>query len=927
MQTPGAGASHGGGEPDGSSTGQSRNWTHWNNPSSSRAFESNSLPPLHGGGTHPPRNPRPTGGPDPRILSERLAEISWNATLTNTSQLNSSEGSRGSNGYANGERVPGAAEANAGPVPLTTGSRSFRNSGDQGFPSSFSGGSRIPQSPATNRPPPPPSPLMPRPTGGINHNPQMEASARKLPELKTSSHTESSITSTPSELYAGGIQAIPSHSGAIRVTRWPSARQRPRAYRKKSTTSSAPSHARTHRKKRGSLQTRPAGPSAGQTTDSGRLFGEPTVTSQQAAPVDSCNFGLPPQHVGVVPSIMPSGGEQEVPLEPQDQNISPARREYTGGAGQYTSTKPLREQTFLGSSSRSFRGRPPPGLPVPGIRHYFRPEDWSTATSGESAHILDPFPRTAVYQPPPEAQPPELGAADSEFSFKKPHRVTTFPGWSWKTKSNAVGLKEFSKKAAGQTNRFAKKLMVNVPKTLVQSGKKALGLAAPTYEERYDRYLNMSSSPGEGVDLRALEIKRARNPKRLTSEELRVLAMEKMEVDHAALEVGSQNSGINRSMSDRGVRRWQAEIAALERNASTTLDGPSLEGTFTNNPRYPLSMPPQWFLTTPEDRDIVPGVLQQQGQETGQNTAFYIQREASQAGDHHAGQKPVGRYDHSPPSLPHVSDILRHPPSSPHEQYILPPVRLVQDPTEGGQLQIDDANNLGPQAQGRLPENAPPLSKEEIDAILSTRVTLSPESRPPGKPYEWTEERIVAGCTAFEDWDLGEIEKAFGRKKLSDPTPEPRCSNEGEEAGGTKCGGHPASNTEDAGAEERRTDSLGLTPAPSYLPESSGGSGAKGGAFFLSGTRAEEEQRPRATLVLEGFSVTPPRILASSFSLPGSQTTHSTRPGSSRSYRSEPRPLRLDVGVGREESAVENEMSEGGEKEGEEGKERRQWQE
>ncbi|KAI9868045.1 MAG: hypothetical protein M1813_006790 [Trichoglossum hirsutum] len=919
IQTPRVSTLRRDGEPGSSSTTQAGNEIH-RNASSSGVSRSDLLPPPDGGGlgTTPSRTPQPTDAPDPRTLSERLAEAAWGAMFVNIPPLNSSEESRSSSGHANSGIILGANRANTGgfapsqlghpvstasPAPPTTGLGGLYNSGDQGFPPLSPVGVGNPHNSAADRPSQ--FPLVLRPTGDINYNPQRETSTSQLPRPGTSSDKDSSITHTPCELYADGIQAIPSPSGAVRLTRWPSAKRGPRGYRKE-TTPPTPSHARIHRERRDSSQLQPAGPSADQLVDSDRLLDGP-ATPHQAAPLDSRNSEpLPQQHVGVAAS---SNGGQEG-LEPQDQNTSPVKLEHTSGAKQRTGGESSRARESLGVPPRSFRGRPPPGIPMPTVSPYFRPADWGTAPGG-SGYFPEPFrdgdeecyPRTPVYQPFPEERP-DFGAAGSEFPSRKPHRATTVSSWRRKTKSNAVGLKELSKKAAGQTNKIAKKLVVDVPKNLVQSGKKALGLAAPTDQERYERYLHISSPLREGVDLRALELKRARNPKRLTSEELRVLAMEKMEVDYAALEVGSQKSDINRSMSDGGVRRWQAEIAAFERKES--MGHPSLVGTSVSETwGHPLPMPPQWFLTTPEGLDIAPGVLQQK-QEGGQNATFYTQKVASQ-GDPHAGQDPMG-YLHAPPIL-HPSVVPHPPPPLPH-QHTLPPMPQRQDLTEG-QLQIDDMS-LGP--RGPLPENTPPGM--EARSILSARVTSSPDSRPAGKPYELTEERIAAGCTADdEDWDPGEIKRTFGRKNtISDPTSELDCSNEVE---GSEHDGRLEGSI--AVGEEERMDSRGLTPG--FSPR---GSVSSAGRALTADSVGVDEQQRLAAPSADGASVNSPRVLSSGFFLPSSPTTS---PGSSRSSRSrrssrsstESRPLGLGVGRGREEGVVGEVVPEEDEGEDEEG--------
>ncbi|KAH0537669.1 hypothetical protein FGG08_005534, partial [Glutinoglossum americanum] len=750
-------ALHGGEESGGSSTTPLGYEGYWN-ASSPRVPRSGFLPPGDGVIAPPARRPEPADACDPRALSERLAEVSWTSMLMSIPPLNISEESPG--GPATSGMVLNPSRTN-----LDESARSPRaqleyhaNMSDPTFPSTMPSRYRTPDQNWTS--------LFPESAGvhpslAVDGSPQPSLESRPLWDINNNLQRE-----TGTDM---GQSTVP-------------------------TANSGTGNGGAHTPSRFQQAELLASP----LMDIGQFLNQPAA--QQVASLRNEDPELSPRDISAA--------------------ISPTDR-----TGQDTGESSSRRKSW-GFSSKRFRRRAPTDLPPLQTPVNFRPIDWGSQSLDVARSPIDPlqkeggedYARMPVYEQSSEVRS-DLGVAGSELRSRKPRRVATLSGWRRKTKKNVSGLKELSKKAAGQTNRIAKKLVVDVPKTLVQSGRKALGLAEPVSQKRRIRSLNVSPPPSV-VNLRALRVTKTRNPRALTSEELRVLAMDRMDIDYDALKVGSLDSDIHPPANNAGVARWQAEIAALgneEANDHPPPLGPPPEAAPEEATSHPTSAPMGWFLTTPEGLGVIPGILQQQRRGVIQDTASHGRAGGSRGNVFPSPNPRVYRRSQPDVRPQAVNHQAIHPSSLPRQSV----------PQRQGLTQYQlDINELSLQLHSQLPENTP------LNSGAGRQVTMSPNSRPAGKPYHWTDERIIEGCIPDEDLDL----TSLGRRNAVSDRNYSRQADSNERLEGSRAAGvrgaprSPASSYDElmfprsrpitissesmAGAEDS-SSTRGMAPSPS----------------------------------------------------------------------------------------------------------------
>ncbi|KAI9764242.1 MAG: hypothetical protein M1840_008632 [Geoglossum simile] len=429
----------------------------------------------------------------------------------------------------------------------------------------------------------------------------------------------------------------------------------------------------------------------------------------------------------------------------------------------------------------------------------------------------------------------DLGAAGSEFLSRRPGGAkSTISNWRRRADSNVQGFKELSKRAVGQTGKMAG--------ALVRGGMKALRpLAGRVSQEKYDKYVEILRQTAEGVppssceavDIKALHRKKCRNPKRMTSEELRVLALASIDVDYDALIAGSDTSGA-RYVSEEGIDKWQNAIEPHGEDHYVAGSQP-LRPAEAKNP----VTAPSWFLTTPEGLGLAPGISQQGGRSRQERTSF---RQAASQATVNTGQRlGANNFSHFTPNHPAaVRPQTMYRPARPDHSCYQPRT----GPNEA-QLQIEDPRfRRDPLTHA----NTPSPVNEMPSLGLTGKMTLLPG---PGKPYMWTDRRISEGWKPNGDCDLRKIKGAFGGRVFERRE---AVSTAASEAGAVlSSDARDAAKSLIAAAEPAKevegVENAGLSvrgPTTSRSPRSRKNSGGSRRRSSGASGRKEEEEGPRS---------------------------------------------------------------------------------
>jgi hypothetical protein len=735
---------------------------------SARVPRSDLLPPS---ATTPSRSSQPRDASDPRELSERLAVVSWGTAFANKQPLSSSEESKSTNDSRINRTRPDADNAIDGP-PRQSQLENMVNCPKPSFPS--------PAGPVTSGNGeltwaslfPEDSVILPGPIIDIRcplpqANQQRESGVEQPPALTAGDGTNVNTTRhMPGAFYACNPQLTRNVSDSLMAQRQASRRHAPYP---------EPGRDAPH-------LTSPTGGNRDRTVNPDWLSCQPTKgRSLYSRP--------PPPRPG--DSAFPGDRLGQNPFRGPPSRPSPAMfRESEDEQGVASETSAPRRPWKLHPTS--IQGHLSPGLPVPYSSTpatssqlmnpgQYRPTDWG-ADVGAVPNLPNPpfegverageLSSQRPYTPIPSYQlgegayanfheqsmdstnvAPEirtdLGAAGSEFHSRRPYGAkSTISNWKRRADSNVQGFKELSKRAVGQTGKMAE--------AFVRGGMKALRpLAGHTSQERYDKYVEVIRQTAEGVppsscesvDIKALHRKKCRNPKRMTSEELRVLALASMDVDYDALTPGSDTSGVH-YVSEEGIEKWQSAIESHEEDHQAA-DSQNLRPAGARNP----ASTPSWFLTTPEGLGIAPGILQQGQRSRHEKTPFgQVASQATVNTGQNAGANTFPRFTpNRPPSVRPQCMCHSTRPNNPRYQ---PRPGLNEVQLQANDLRFRPDHSTHPNTLSPVNET-PSLG-------LTSKVALPRGSGPPGKPYVWTDRRISEGRKANENWDLREIRPAFG---------------------------------------------------------------------------------------------------------------------------------------------------------------------
>ncbi|KAI9784630.1 MAG: hypothetical protein M1839_001852 [Geoglossum umbratile] len=686
---------------------QPESWVNWG-AESSRISRSDLVPPS--AIPPPPRSSQPGDASDPRTLSERLAETSWNSMFANIPPINSSEESKSSGGL---HINTSAASATYG-LPTRSQLENMVNFPEPLFPSPTAPTSSDSGEPAW-------APLFPevsRISSGSaadTRHPSPHGSLQREPEAnQPPAHTigngigVNDTPAAPGVSHTHGSQLTPSLSNTLMVQRRPSRRREhwgePREDAPPVTSLAEGNQSQTMNPEWPPLQPR---------KDNSFHSFPPPPGSGIRMPMASTAY--PGDGLGEDPH----GGP---PRRPWAVMV----RETQSENGQKRGGEPPAQPMPWRYHPTSFQGPLPPGLPIPYTAlpitpapptypGPFQPVNWGAGLSAAANSTNSPVegagrggesssqrPRTptpsrrfdanshqqlmdSAIDVVPEIRT-DLGAAGSEFPSRKPHRAkSTMTNWRKKAGINVRGFKNLSKRAVGRTSKVAG--------ALVRGGMKAFRpLKSQTSQERYDKYVEVINKTAIGVppsscevvDIKALQRKKSRYPKRMTSEELRVLALASMDVDYNALVPGSETSGVHH-MSEGGIDKWQDAIEPHE--DGETAGCPPLDRAESRSP----TSPPLWFLTTPEGLGVVPGILQQGSWPSEEGTLFgqavNTSRNVGPSANHPVAARPQIVYTLAPPDHP------RHRP---------------RPGLSEAQLQIDDPR-FRPDPSTRVNAPSPPL--------------------------------------------------------------------------------------------------------------------------------------------------------------------------------------------------------------------------